>query len=250
MTDIASHRAFMKSNFPDLDRIASDQKLGRPQPPLEKPAADGAMPIALPAVDPAVLTERDFHTCLRRRRSRRSWAAGALTLEELSFLLWATQGVQRVFGRQYSTFRPVPSGGARHPFETYLAVTRVTGVTEGLYRYLPLTHTLTLVRGATGMAQPINEATLGQAFVGEAPVVFIWSCVPYRGEWRYSVAAHKIMLLDAGHLCQNLYLACEAIGCGTCAIAAYDQRLIDAFVGVDGEDEFVVYLAPVGRVTR
>lgn len=248
MTDIAAHRAFMKSNFPDLDRIASDQKLGRPQPPLEKPVADGATTIPLPPVDPAVLTERDLHACLKRRRSRRSWVAGALALEELSFLLWATQGVQRVFGRQYSTFRPVPSGGARHPFETYLAVTRVTGVAEGLYRYLPLTHALTLERVATGMAQPITDATLGQAFVGEAPVVFIWSCIPYRGEWRYSVAAHKIMLLDAGHLCQNLYLACEAIGCGTCAIAAYDQRLIDAFVGVDGDDEFVVYLAPVGKV--
>jgi SagB-type dehydrogenase family enzyme len=91
---------------------------------------------------------------------------------------------------------------------------------------------------------------LGQTFVGEAPVVFLWSCFPYRGEWRYHVAAHKIMLLDAGHLCQNLYLACEAMGCGTCAVAAYDQRLADRLVGVDGADEFVVYLAPVGRARR
>jgi SagB-type dehydrogenase family enzyme len=58
--------------------------------------------------------------------------------------------------------------------------------------------------------------------------------------------AHKVMLLDAGHLCQNLYLACEAIGLGTCAIGAYDQNKIDTFINVDGEDEFVVYLSPVG----
>jgi len=248
MSQFSAQRALMKSNFPELDRIVSDQKLGRTQPPLEKPAPEGAKQIALPSIDPAILSERDFHTCLKRRRSRRSWIEGGLKLEELSFLLWATQGVQRVFGRNYSTFRPVPSGGARHPFETYVAVSRVDEVAAGMYRYLPLTHALCLLRETADLAGPITDATLGQDFVGSAPVVFIWSCIPYRGEWRYNVAAHKIMLLDAGHLCQNLYLACEAIGCGTCAVAAYDQRLIDTVVGVDGEDEFVVYLAPVGRV--
>ena len=250
MSQFAAQRAFMMSNFPDLDRIESDQKLGRPQPPLEKPVPEGARTIALPAPDPAVLTERDVHACLRRRRSRRSWVEGALTLEQLSFLLWATQGVQRVFGRNYSTFRPVPSGGARHPFETYLAVNRVGGLTTGIYRYLPLTHALISIREAVDLARSVNDAALGQTFVGDAPVVFFWTCLPYRGEWRYHVAAHKIMLLDAGHLCQNLYLACEAMGCGTCAVAAYDQRLTDTLIGVDGADEFVVYLAPVGKVKR
>jgi SagB-type dehydrogenase family enzyme len=250
MSQFAAHRALMMSNFPDLDRIQSDQKLGRPQPPLEKPVPEGSRTIPLPAADSPVLTERDVHTCLRRRRSRRSWVEGALTLEQVSFLLWATQGVQRVFGHNYSTFRPVPSGGARHPFETYLAVNRVDGLTPGLYRYLPLAHALLVLRDATDLARPINDATLGQTFVGDAPVIFFWSCLPYRGEWRYHSAAHKIMLLDAGHLCQNLYLACEAVGCGTCAIAAYDQRQADALVGVDGVDEFVVYLAPVGKARR
>ncbi len=56
------------------------------------------------------------------------------------------------------------------------------------------------------------------------------------------------MLLDAGHICQNLYLACESIASGTCGIAAYDQELMDQLVGVDGEEEFVVYMAPVGKV--
>ena len=250
MSPWVDNRRVMRSNFPDLESIQSDQRLGRPQPPLEKPAPEGAVTIALPAVDPGVVTEPDFYACLRRRRSRRSWADAGLTLPQLSFLLWATQGVQRVFGRGYSTFRPVPSGGARHPFETYLAVNRVEGLAPGLYRYLALSHELTLLREAAGLAAPITAATLGQDFVGAAPVVFVWTCVPYRGEWRYDVAAHKIMLLDAGHLCQNLYLACEALGCGTCAVAAYDQRMFDAFLGVDGEEEFVVYLAPVGRVKR
>jgi len=79
-------------------------------------------------------------------------------------------------------------------------------------------------------------------------VVFIWSVVPYRGEWRYTIGAHKPLLLDAGHVCQNLYLACESIECGTCAIAAYDQGKIDAILQLDGSDEFVTYLSPVGKV--
>jgi hypothetical protein len=63
-------------------------------------------------------------------------------------------------------------------------------------------------------------------------------------------AAYKVIALDAGHLCQNLYLACEAIGAGTCAIAAYDQDRADELLGVDGEEEFSVYLAPVGKVKQ
>lgn len=56
------------------------------------------------------------------------------------------------------------------------------------------------------------------------------------------------MLLDAGHLCQNLYIACEALDLVTCAIAAYDQRLVDDLCQLDGENEFIIYLAPVAKV--
>jgi SagB-type dehydrogenase family enzyme len=76
----------------------------------------------------------------------------------------------------------------------------------------------------------------------------MWSAIPYRMEWRYGLAAHKVILLDAGHVCQNLYLACEAIGAGTCAVAAYDQELMDKLLRIDGNDEFVIYLAAVGKV--
>ena len=79
--------------------------------------------------------------------------------------------------------------------------------------------------------------------------MLLWSCIPYRGEWRYTVRAHKVMLVDVGHVGQNLYLACEAMGLGTCAIGAYDQLKTDAFLRLDGHDEFVLYLAPVGYPT-
>jgi len=72
--------------------------------------------------------------------------------------------------------------------------------------------------------------------------------MPYRMEWRYDLAAHKAIALDAGHVCQNLYLACAAIGAGTCAVAAYHQQFMDQLLRVGGKDEFTIYLAPVGKV--
>lgn len=180
-----------------------------------------------------------------RRRSRRQFVASPLSLEELSYLLWATQGVYEVGVR---TKRNVPSGGSRHPFETYLAVFNVEGVASGLYRYLPLDYKLVLVGNDDALSERVIEASLNQTFVGQGAVTFIWTAVPYRTEWRYDILSHKTIAQDSGHLCQNLYLAAESIGSGTCAIGAYDQSLADQLVGVDGDDEFVVYLAPVGKI--
>ncbi len=72
--------------------------------------------------------------------------------------------------------------------------------------------------------------------------------MPYRMEWRYDIAAHKVIAIEAGHVCQNLYLATAAIGAGTCAVAAYNQELMDQLLRVDGKDEFTIYLAPVGKI--
>jgi SagB-type dehydrogenase family enzyme len=123
----------------------------------------------------------------------------------------------------------------------------VEGLETGLYRYLPLEHQLLFEFTESGLPRRIVAATFGQSFPGQAAVTFIWTAIPYRMEWRYGLAAHKVIAIDAGHVCQNLYLACEAIGAGTCAIAAYDQESLDRFLRIDGRDEFAIYLAPVGK---
>ncbi len=248
MEQIHIQREFMKSNFASLlASYASDQSRGVPEPPLEVACNETAETIVLPPPSPDTVVKGSVMACIDERRSCRSWSKAPLTLAELSFLLWATQGVREVLGDGYATLRTVPSGGARHPFETYLVLSSVDGVLPGVYRYLPLSHRLVFLFGDVEMQNKLFHAVFGQRFVSDAPATFVWSCVPYRGEWRYTVAAHKTMLLDAGHVCQNLYLACEAIGAGTCAIAAYDQQALDALLQLDGEDEFSVYLAPVGK---
>ena len=91
------------------------------------------------------------------------------------------------------------------------------------------------------------SACLGQAFVGSSAVTFIWSAVIYRMAWRYSERAYRWYTFDAGHACQNLYLAAEQIGCCTCAIGAFDDQQMADALKIDGEEEFVIYCAAVGR---
>jgi len=243
------NRRIMKSDFAESVHQRSDQAKGLPFPPLQKELPGGEMDLVeLPESDPGVVVKTDFYQLLKDRESRRQYTDESLSLAELSFLLYSTQGVKEVVGKGYATRRPVPSAGARHPFETYLAVNRVEDLTPGMYRYLPLTHQLLFLEASDQLLEPLGKANLGQRFVGQSAVVFIWSCIPYRAEWRYMAHAHKNMLIDVGHICQNLYLAAEALGAGTCAIGAYDQEAMDALLDLDGTDEYVVYLAPVGKI--
>jgi SagB-type dehydrogenase family enzyme len=172
-----------------------------------------------------------------------------LSLLQLSFLLWATQGVKDVRGKKYATLRTVPSGGARHGFETYLLVQSVEGLAPGKYHYLAIEHQLEYLGPQEDSHQAITTSLEGQSWAAKASVVFYWSFVPYRCEWRYGVFAHRVALIDAGHIDQNLYLACAALGLGTCAVAAFDGPLCDGIFGLDGDEEFTAYTAPVGTIS-
>ncbi|MCX5790788.1 MAG: SagB/ThcOx family dehydrogenase [Elusimicrobia bacterium] len=240
------HREVMKSAFPELARLECDQARGLPRGPLQKPYGKGDAGLELPKPDPAVLKKPDLFACIAGRESRRSFTREPLTLEELSYLLWATQGVRKM-RTPAVTMRTVPSGGAMHPFETYLAVYNVTDLKPGLYRYQPLDHKLARLPAPKDLPAKVQKAARGQASMVNCAVAFIWSAVPYRTEWRYLTEAARLILQDSGHMCQNLYLACESINCGTCAVGAYDQKLADKLLSLDGRDEFVLYMAPVGR---
>lgn len=243
------HRFFLKDSVRlmiDFGQTAQSQ--GITPPPLEKPSPADGIRIDLPPPGAGSgISEVSLVHALEQRRSRRRFTADALSREEVSFLTWATQGLRGQPGSGHA-FRTVPSAGCRHAFETYVAVFRVEGLEPGIYRYLPLSHQLLHESSPQSLPQRMTQAALGQSFAGQAAVNFIWTVLPYRMEWRYGLAAHKVIAIDAGHVCQNLYLACEAIGAGTCAIAAYNQEAADALLGVDGNDEFVIYMAPVGKV--
>jgi SagB-type dehydrogenase family enzyme len=224
----------------------SDQQRGLPQPPLELPPESHARIIDLPRPESLRIPPLDLRAAIERRRSIRSYLRRPITPEELSFLLWSTQGVQQIHGSQ-TTFRTVPSAGARHAFETYLLINDVEGFEPGLYRYLALTHRLQQVNADPTVAHRITSACFDQQFIFRSGAVFLWTTVPYRMTWRYGERGYRDIHLDAGHVCQNLYLAAEAVGCGVCAIAAFDDDRMNELLGINGTDQFLIYLATAGK---
>ena len=252
---IEKGRAFLKSqDTAEREKngggYKTDQELKKPQPPLVK----------APMTDNRVDLPRNFETLglqdnllelLKKRKSSRVYTQENMSLLQLSLLLWAAQGIKSIRGRSYATIRTAPCGGARHPFETYLLVRQVEGLLPGVYHYLPMTHQLELLEeleDREAMTQLVDLSLCGQAWAAKANVVFYWSFVPYRSEWRYGIYAHRMVLADLGHVGENLYLACTALGLGTCGIGAYDQALCDKTFRLDGEEEFVVYAETVGTV--
>ena len=216
-------RAILKSQeWETFETLGTDQQRGVPPPPIEKPAPADAPLFDL--VPPAEFTSGTMPLvqAIAKRRSRRTFKAAPLTLEELSFLLWSCQGMEKVVN-EIRAFRTVPSAGCRHPFETYVLVNRVEGLAPGLYRYLPVENRLCLLNARPGLADAIHVASEEQ-YVLESAATFVWTVIPYRTEWRYLHHSHRVILMDIGHACQNLYLAAESIGCGTCALARTTRR--------------------------
>ncbi len=242
-----------------FDNITTDQQDNKPRPKVQKPISTGDEIIDLISPKKLTVGNAPLYDLIQNRRSHRAYSDAPLSLEELSFLLWATQGINQITedaGIRYYK-RVVPSGGNRHPFETYLSIHNVTGLDIGLYRYLPLSHQLVVVRKGEEIPTQTSAGALNQTstldgkpypFIERSAVTFVWTAIPYRTEWRYGPAAAKLIAVDAGHLCQNLYLACGAIGAGMVAVGAFDRITMDEVLGVDGEDEFSIYCAPVGKL--
>ena len=251
-----ANRDFLRcDHWADFDDFETDQSLGKPRPEVQKPYPEGAELIDLIPPEELTVGAAPLRKVIGERKSHRVFSDAPLSLEELSFMLWAAQGIREVktFGEDSYYYRSIPSGGNRHALETYLSVHNVTSLETGLYRYLPVEHKLLVERLDTDIAGQVDVATFEQSsagfrFVRDSAVTFIWTAVPYRMEWRYHLAAHKMIAIEAGHACQNLYLCCGAVNAGACAIGAFDRKAMDKVLDLDGEDEFSLYVASVGKL--
>ena len=248
-----SGREFTKGyrlNDPYMDSFESDQQLKLPQPPIVKaPVTPEESWIFLTKDFSSVVTKQDILELMRDRRSIRIFTGESMSFDQLSFLLWATQGIKSVRGsKSPSTRRTVPSAGARHQFETYMLVQNVDGLKPGAYHYLPLHHALEFLGTVDNIEQKVNDSLYGQTWGSKANLVFYWSMIPYRAEWRYGIYAHRMMLIDLGHIGQAMYTACTAAGLGCCAIGTFMQELSDEIFNLDGEEEYIVYTTPVGTI--
>lgn len=243
--DVGYNRKFLRfgSSTPE-----SDQRKKIPIPLFQNEYPEDADLIDLIPSEKIIIGNKPFFKVVNDRVSRRKYTKESLSLEELSYLLWCTQGVKR--NLKYAIMRTVPSAGTRNPFETYLVINRVEGITPGLYRYISLKHKLLFIKNIENAEKKIGELVYNQNYVGNGAVIFYWVAVPYRMEWRFTINSPKYVAIEAGHVCQNLYLACEAIGLGTVAIGAYDQNKVDILLELDGINEFVILIAPVGKIPK
>ena len=223
------------------------QSQGVPWPELRKSLPQGAEIIPLPDGKSLKMDKLDFIGLVDKRATFRSYTDEKLSLQELAYLLWGTQGVKSILTEKPVTKRTVPSAGSRHAFETYLLINKVEGLEPGLYLYLALDHQLAHLPAPQDIASILSVACQNQPHVKNSAVTFFWDVVSHRMVWRYRQRGYRFMFLDAGHVCQNLYLLAEAIGCGVCGIAAYDDELVNAALGLDGVEEFVLYIATLGK---
>jgi len=228
------------------EEVASDQQKGLEQPPLEEDYK-GEL-INLTNIDELDFPKKDLRQAILERRSVRSYSQDPLTLDELAYACFMTQGIKEL--RAKNTFRTVPSAGARHAFETLLLVNNIIGLKKGLYRYIASKHKLLLISEDETLQEKILAASYGQKMVVSSAVTFIWYANTYRMTYRYQTRGYRYLFLDAGHVMQNLYLVAAQMNAGTCAIAAYDDDLMNQVLSLDGEERFVIYIAPLGKLKK
>lgn len=254
------NRNFMKSQMSNEDLIATaDIAKGISQPVFEKEYSRDANVVYLPKITDDNAPKMTLYNAIRKRKSRRSYQQQALSLQTLSFLLWATQGVRDVVpgylryikdgsGKNY--LRTVATGGCVNSYDTYLAILNVEGMKSGIWRYLPVEHYLVMEDEVSDLSDKMEiiftNGSQNQSYTTLAGVVFFWCCTPYRGEWRYKETAHRLMLIDVGHISEQLYLAAEASNCSNCAIGAFHQQEADKLLGLDGEEQFTVLCSAIG----
>jgi SagB-type dehydrogenase family enzyme len=183
---------------------------------------------------------------IRRRRSTRTFAATRLPRAVLAALLRAGYGVTGTLhaGEGSQPVRAAPSGGALYPLELTVAARCVDGLPPGLYHFDPLGDTLEQLRTGT---VPIAAATPFTDAAGGAAAVIVVSGVFWRSRFKYGLRGYRFVLLEAGHVVQNLLLAAAALGLAALPLGGFYDRRVDELIEVDGVDESALYLVCVGN---
>jgi len=190
--------------------------------------------------EPSYKSPVSIEEALLLRRSIREYEDKPLTLQQVSQLLWAAQGITLpTYG-----FRTAPSAGATYPLEVYVAV-KEGGVKElqaGIYHYLPRSHELELVK-LGDYSMELMRAALDQEWVRDAAINLVINAVYERTTRRYGDRGMRYVHMEVGHVGQNVYLQCISLGLACVVIGAfYDEEVKRIIEGV-GEP---LYIIPIG----
>ncbi len=209
-------------------------------PILRSESMRGQSPENIKLPRPAYTSGVSIEKALLNRRSVRDYTDEPLSLEEVSQLLWAAQGITDPRG-----FRTAPSAGALYPLEVYLVAGKVTGLPAGIYKYQPQGHAVVKIADGDKRVE-ISEAALGQASLKNGAVVMVLCAVYERTAKKYGERAERYAHIEVGCASQNIYLQSASLNLGTVFIGAfYDDKLKEVLNMAD--DERPLCLMPVGR---
>ena len=193
---------------------------------------------------PNNISTETLNYALQNRKSIRDFSDKPLSKEQLSYLIWASTGIQRK--ERWFEYRTAPSAGALYPIETYIIVNNVKNIAQGVYHYNIESHHLEEIKKGDYRSE-ITEAALDQSMCYHASVVFIWTAIFNRSKCKYGQRAYRYIYLDAGHIAENLALSATSINLATCQVAALYDDEVNQIIDVDGLTESTIYLSVVGK---
>jgi SagB-type dehydrogenase family enzyme len=171
---------------------------------------------------------------LRMRRTVRSFLRKDVSVEELSYLLWACYGVKEDGGRT------VPSAGALYPNDVYVIEEK------GVYRYLPERHVLRIIKRGD-VRRELARASLSQMWMAEAPVTVCITCEFGRITFKYRERGIRYAYIEAGEIAQNLFLAAFELSLGCGIVGAFDDEAVQEIMGIERTHEPIL-LMPIGHM--
>jgi SagB-type dehydrogenase family enzyme len=235
------------TRYPDFSTV--DLILRIPEPPAELPVPEGAAVIKLPNPSRVKVQDLPVRKAIENWEPVQFFSRTSITLKELSFLLWCTQGFRKIVS-EHLQLRSTPSSGLRYPLETYFVAGEVDGLETGLYRFLPRTHSIVTERLDSDLPFAMGTASMNFKVVTRAAVTFLWVGVPYRSTWALGNRGYRSVLIEAGHTCQALIMASACIGCQVHPTDLFHDEMMIQLANLDPETQWPVYVAAVGKVER
>ena len=194
--------------------------------------------IVLP--EPRVESHFSVERALKQRRSVREFGNTPLSIDEISQLLWAAQGITHREG-----FRTSPSAGALYPLELYLLAGNVIGLEPGVYHYSVNNHQIQLT--AMGdMRRDLAWAALGQTFIADSAVVLVFTAIERRTTRKYGRRGIRYIHMEIGHSAQNVFLQAQALGVSAAVVGAFNDGRAAEILSLPSEAQ-VLYLMPLGK---
>ena len=234
-----------KTRYPDYSTV--DMILRVPEPPPELPVPKGTKPIKLPNPNRIRIPDMPVREALESWEPVGFFSRSSLTMKELSYLLWCTQGERKLEG-SLTNIRNVPSSGERHPIDTYFMVGEIEDLPTGIYRYLPGTHRIMAIREDSDLPFSMGTASMNFKVITRAAVTFLWAASPYRSVWALGNRGYRSIFIEAGHICQALIMASACIGCRVHPIDLFRDQMMAQLAGLDPESQWPLYIAAVGRI--